>query len=310
MKIIDAHCDVLYKMYLNREIDFFRHDPQLAVTYPGLKRANMLLQVFAIFLPETLSPPTFEHIAEYVDLFHNKVLAHDDLVFVKNARDLRKAFEQNKLGALLSLEGVDGLSGNLAYLRVLYYLGARAVGITWNHANWAADGVMEPRKGGFTAKGRALVKECNRLGMILDVSHLSIKGFWELTEMSSRPFIASHSNAYAVCPHPRNLSDEQIKAIIDKGGTIGITFVPKFVFEAAPATISHLLLHIDHICSLGGSRHIGFGSDFDGTDHYPIGLDKVEKYDNLVNELLKRYSSEQVEGFLYKNWYRFLESQL
>jgi membrane dipeptidase len=310
MKIIDAHCDVLYKMFLNRELDFFAGDPRLDVTYPGLKKAGVALQFFAIYLPDSLASPTFDHILEYIDLFHRNILTRDDVIFVKNAQDLQNALGQNKPGALLSLEGVDGLEGNLAHLRILYYLGVRAVGITWNYANWAADGVMEPRKGGFTSKGRQLIQECHRLGMIVDVSHLSVKGFWELAEMSDEPFIASHSNAYAVCPHPRNLSDEQIREIIRRGGVIGVTFVPKFVYAASPPSLHHILLHIDHICGLGGGRNIGFGSDFDGIDTYIPGLEKVEAYERLVNELVKHYPADLVERLLYKNWQHFLEKQL
>lgn len=310
MRVIDGHCDVLYKMFLQQDIDFYKDDPRLKVTYAGMKKANMLLQFFAVFLPETLSPPTFDHIVQYIDIFHNKVLNHPDIVFVKNSRDLTHVFEHNKIGALLSLEGVDALAGHLAYLRVLYYLGVRAVGITWNEANWAADGVMEPRKGGFTKKGKLLVNECNQTGLIMDVSHLSIKAFWELAELSSRPFIASHSNAYAVCPHPRNLNDDQIKAIIQVGGQIGITFVPHFLHGAATPSMTHIVRHIEHVCSLGGAYHLGFGSDFDGFTNDLPGLERVEKYNRLADQLCKYYQSDLVERWLYQNWYNFLQKQL
>lgn len=310
MKVIDAHCDVLYKMFNNPDIDFSREDHRLEVTYPGLQQADVLLQFFAVYLSESLSPPTFDHIVRYVDIFHHRIVNNPRMIFVKNKRDLTMALVDNKIGALLSLEGVDALAGNLAYLRVLYYLGFRAIGITWNEANWAADGVMEPRKAGFTKKGKLLVKECNQLGLILDVSHLSVRAFWELTELSTRPFIASHSNAYAICPHPRNLSDGQIQALIQLGGQIGITFVPQFVYGMGQPAIADVLRHIDHVCSLGGSHHIGFGSDFDGYDRDLIGLTRVSEYDHLVEALYQHYSSEDVERFLYKNWYNYLYREL
>ncbi|MCZ4142781.1 dipeptidase, partial [Escherichia coli] len=133
---------------------------------------------------------------------------------------------------LLTLEGVDGLEGNLFYLQLCYEMGIRIVGLTWNYANWAADGVMEQRGAGLTEKGKALVGRCNEIGMLLDVSHLTEKGFWELTELSERPFIASHSNSYEVCPHVRNLKDDQIRAIVARNGRVGLTFVPWFVKQA------------------------------------------------------------------------------
>src|SRR5690606_34269437 len=127
---------------------------------------------------------------------------------------------------------------------------------------------LEPRGGGLTARGRELVAECNRLGIALDVSHLSERGFWELMERTQDAPIASHSNAKALCSHPRNLTDEQIHAIIKTGGRIGITFVPYFLRAGGGAAIDDVLRHLEHICSLGGAGHVAFGSDFDGIDQW------------------------------------------
>jgi membrane dipeptidase len=184
------------------------------------------------------------------------------------------------------------------------------VGITWNRANWAADGVLEPRKGGFTSAGMDLIQECNRLGLIMDVSHLSEKGFWELIEASRKPVIASHSNASKISPRLRNLSDIQIGSLIQAGGVMGITFVPPFVSEEQPVSIDQILLHIDHVCALGGKRHIGFGSDFDGIREWIVGLEHAGLYDRLVNLLLKHYREEDVELFVFGNWYRFYMEHL
>ena len=216
----------------------------------------------------------------------------------------------DRIGALLSLEGVDSLQGNLAYLRILYHLGVRIVGVTWNRANWAADGVLEPRKGGFTAAGMDLIKECNRLGMIMDVSHLSEKAFWELLESSRKPVIASHSNASAISPRLRNLSDDQIRSLIQTGGVMGITFVPPFVSDEQPVPIDRILRHIDHVCALGGRCHIGFGSDFDGIKEWIAGLEHAGRYDRLVNLLLRHYREEDARLFLHGNWFRYFMKQL
>jgi membrane dipeptidase len=273
MRIIDSHCDLLSKMLLDPFVHFNQIQPDIAVNLPRLQQVNMALQFFAIYIPEKVDSTRFEPILESIDLFYQKIAA------------------------------------SLRNLRIAYYLGVRCIGITWNYANWAADGVMEARNGGFTIKGRRFVKECNKLGILLDVSHLAETGFWQLMELSNEPVLASHSNTFELCPHPRNLSNEQIKAIIAKNGMIGLTFVPWFVKSKDPQ-ISDILLHIDHICSLGGENHIGFGSDFDGIDTFVPNLEHVGQYDHLVNELSKKYAVSFVEKLVFGNWMSFLKNSL
>ncbi|WP_409340901.1 dipeptidase [Paenibacillus sp. MBLB4367] len=309
MRVIDAHCDLLMKMVENRRLGFDHDGRDADVSLNRLKQAEMAVQIYAIFLPDR-SRLTFEQVLEQVRLFMEHIAAHPDAMFIRTKEELEQSLSGHKLGSLLSLEGVDGLEGSLTYLHTLYYLGVRLMGITWNEANWAADGVGETRKAGFSVKGRQFVKECAKLGIILDVSHLSEPGFWELLELSDKPFIASHSNAYALCPHPRNLSDEQIEAIVKRGGRIGITFVPPFLSKERSAVMKDVLKHLDRICSLGGAGHVGFGSDFDGIDAKVQGLEHTGCYGNLAKELQKHYSEAQVESFMHGNWLRFLREQL
>lgn len=308
MKIIDAHCDLLDKMALHQDLEFRQDSLYADVSFPRLQKGGVAVQCFAVFVTEKKGI-RFERLLEGFDIFHQKIITHDHVQFVRSKQDLARAASSGKLGAILTLEGADGLEGSMVYLRTAYQLGVRMLGLTWNQANWAADGVMEPRKGGLTVKGKQLVRECNRLGIILDVSHLGERGFWELTELSIQPLAASHSNAQAVCSHPRNLSDDQIRALIVKGGVIGLTFVPWFVNASEPS-VKDILLHIDHIAGLGGARHIGFGSDFDGIDYHIPGLEHPGQYDRLANELFKRYSPKEAEGFLFDNWNRFLSDNL
>ncbi|MCD1257739.1 dipeptidase [Paenibacillus athensensis] len=308
--IIDGHCDALAKLYAQPELDFYKEEQELDVSWPRLRRAGVSVQFFAIYVSESLGTPRFEHVLHMIDTFHRKVNRKEHVVFIRDADDLLEAEQSGRLGALLTLEGVDALGGDLAYVRLLYHLGVRSVGITWNHANWAADGVMEPRKGGFTVKGRQLVKQLDRLGILIDVSHLSVQGFWELTELYEKPFIASHSNTCEHCAHPRNLSNEQLAAIIDRGGQIGLTFVPYFVRTGEQAAISDLLRHLDHVCSLGGEGNVGFGSDFDGIEQWVTGLEHAGCYENIIEALCKNYSEEQVQRFLHGNWRRFLIENL
>lgn len=309
MKVIDSHCDLLSKMLQHSEIDFKQESVYADVSFPRLHKAGMALQFFAVYLSEHVKPGNFQHVLAMIDLFYSRIAAHSGVVFVKSRSDWTEAAASGKLGALLALEGSDGLEANLTNLRIAYHLGVRSLGITWNYANWAADGVLEERGGGFTTKGKQLVTECNRLGMLLDVSHLSDKGFWELIEMASLPFVASHSNSYTVCPNPRNLKDDQIKAIASIGGMIGLNFVPRFVKPSQPS-IKDLLLHIDYISSLGAAKHIGFGSDFDGIEQHIPGLEHSGQYERLANELYKRYKPEEADAFLFGNWNRFLLENL
>jgi membrane dipeptidase len=310
MFVIDGHCDVLSKLFLNPQLDFYKEEKELDVSYPRLQKGNVKVQFMAIYMPEKLQNPQFDHVLQFIDIFQQNILGRGDMAFIRSVQDFENVLAGNRIGAILSMEGVDALHGNLTSLRIAHYLGVRAVGITWNYANWAADGVLEQRKGGFTAKGRKLIKECNRLRMILDVSHLSEAGFWEVSELSETPFIASHSNVRELCPHPRNLNKEQIEAIIRKNGIIGITFVPWFVKSLSPVKPADLLKHIDYICSLGGVNQVAFGSDFDGIDQWIEGLENAGRYENIIEELCKQYKYEEVALFCHKNWHRFLREHL
>lgn len=310
MKVVDFHCDVLCKLLLDEHLTFQDSKPgSLDVTYERLKAAGTVLQTFAIYIPESLNG-RLEPILESVDRFYQQVLACKDMMLVRSAQDLELCLKTGKIGALLSLEGVDGLQGQISMLRILQQLGIRAAGLTWNHANWAADGAMEPRGGGLTAAGRRFVEECSKLDIMVDVSHLSERAFWDVAELSQKPFLASHSNARAICDHPRNLHDRQIAEIINRNGMLGITFVPWFVSGAETVVIDDLLRHIEHICELGGEEHIMLGSDFDGIDRYISGLTHPGELSSFTDALLKRFTSRQTEQFMSGNAIRFLRSNL
>lgn len=310
MKVVDFHCDVLCKLLMDEGLSFQGSKPgRLDVTYERLKAAGTVLQTFAIYIPQSMNG-RLEPVLESVDRFHQMVLSCEDMIWVKTAQHLDECVRDGKIGALLSLEGVDGLQGQMSLLRIMHRLGIRAAGLTWNHANWAADGAMEPRGGGLTIKGRLFVEECDKLDILLDVSHLSERAFWEVAELSQRPVIASHSNARAICDHPRNLTDAQIEKLIAKQGLIGVTFVPWFVSNAEVVVIDDLLRHIEHICELGGESHIMLGSDFDGIDRYIEGLTHPGELISLQEALLKRYSERQTEQFMSGNALRFLRKSL
>lgn len=308
--IIDAHSDVLSKLFHHSYLHFALEAKELAVSVPAMQKADVKLQFMAIFLDETKMTPTLEPILAYVDILYKQILTTPGFKLVTRKQDLKEVKKGSERGVLLTLEGVDGLQANLLHFRILYYLGVRSIGLTWNHGNWAADGVMEPRKGGLTLKGRQLVQEMKRLSMIVDVSHLSEQAFWELMEIDGLSILASHSNCQAICPHPRNLSNNQINALIQRKSCIGLTFVPWFIREEKKVSLDDLLLHLDHICSLGGENCVGFGSDFDGFDSSGEVLERCEDYIKLADALFKRYTDNQVKKILFQNWYDFLERAL
>lgn len=307
----DFHCDVLWKLLEDPTLSFLQDDRnKLDVTLPRLKQADAVFQTFAVYVPERMDK-TMVPILQSIDLFYRKVLASPDMAFIRTAGDVRALRQRpGAIGAMLSLEGADGLQGDLALLRILFMLGVRAAGLTWNNANWAADGALETRGGGLTKKGRAFVEECNRLGILLDVSHLSDRAFWDLLQASSKPIIASHSNSRTLCPHPRNLTDDQIKALLAGGGLIGATFVPQFVSPRASVGITDVLRHVERVCEFGGERQLMFGSDFDGIDRYVDGLSHPGELHRLQDALLAQYSEAIVEGFFEKNALDFLAMHL
>lgn len=301
MKIFDAHSDVLYKMWMDPTIDF-ANSSKLHINYDRLKASGSKVQSFAIYIPEEVKPESrFEVALEMVEIFYNKVVAPSPLLKVVRTKEDILALKEDEIGAFLTLEGCDAIDQSIVKLQTLIRLGVSSVGLTWNYANFVADGVGEPRGAGLSSFGIEVVKEHNKASIWTDVSHLSIKGFWDVMEVADYP-IASHSNAMAICNHRRNLLDEQILALIKKNGMIGVTFVPQFLSNRETATIDDVIKHLDYICSLGGENQVGFGSDFDGITETTIGLENYSGYEGLVNKLLKYYSEIQVKKFLYQNF--------
>jgi membrane dipeptidase len=300
MKIFDAHCDVLYKMFMDKTIEF-RNSSLLQVNGEQLVNTHAKVQCFAIYVPPQIHPDLmFSAALHMVDLFYEKVIKPNPFLKVITKSEDIDGLRDDQVGAILTLEGCDAIGKDLLKLKTLLRLGVTSVGLTWNHANDVADGVLEERGGGLTQFGKEVVALLNESNTWCDVSHLSEKGFWDVIEWSNHPF-ASHSNCYSLCPHPRNLRNEQIKALMDRDSVIGVTFVPPFLSGQNAATITDVLRHLEHICGLGGEDHVGFGSDFDGTEQIVTDLTSLKDYHLLINELQKYYTEIQVSKFTYLN---------
>lgn len=302
MQVIDLHCDALFKLSAGKGRLSFRNSEELDTNLMRLLAGKVKIQAFAIFIDSDInSDEKFREALNQVDYFYKEVLGKNpEMKHLKKWTDLYQ-LEAGEIGAFLTLEGVDAIGNDLGKLRILYELGVLSVGLTWNNANLAADGVGEPRGGGLTLFGKEIVHLNNERQVLTDVSHLSERGFWDVMEIADYP-IASHSNAKALCNHPRNLTDEQIKSMFTKGGLIHVVYHPPFISEEGVATTTDLIKHIDHLCSLGGVEQIGLGSDFDGIEEKVIGLENAAMTQNLLNELLKYYKEDVVKGFAYQNF--------
>jgi len=230
----------------------------------------------------------------------------EGLVLARSAADVESARRQGKLAAILALENSDGLEGSLYVLHCLHALGVRSVGLTHDPRSDVGDGARGERDGsGLTHFGVRVIRELNRLGIIVDVAHLNRKGFWDVIEISEKPVFDSHACCRALCDHPRNLDDEQLRALAETGGVLGLTFVRPFLAEDWRAvTTEHILNHLDHAVQLVGSEHVGLGSDFDGGGE---ALPDIAAYPRLTEGMLSRgYGEDAVRQILGLNHLRVL----
>jgi len=217
-------------------------------------------QIAAIFTPPKFSgiealAYALNHLERALDWVERN---RDKVRLILTKRDLE---DDGRIGILLSLEGASPIMGRVEFLRLFFRLGIRCLTLTWNHRNELADGVgVGDAAGGLTEVGKAVVAECERLGIAVDVSHLSERSFWDLIKVATKPVFASHSNFRSLCDHPRNLTDEQAKAVAERGGVICLTFVPAFV----GGDLAQFVRHYFHGVELVGEKALGLGSDFDG----------------------------------------------
>lgn len=309
--IIDMHCDSVLKAFQeNRKMTDRSTSGHFDL--PRMQEAGVKIQFFALFpgITKLLSP--LKQALILGDYFWEQYEESQKIMkLITSHQSLLEVSDSKKCGALLTVEGGEVLEGDLHMLKVFYRMGVRSLCLTWNNRNEIADGVAEMQTGGgLTLFGREVVKEMNKIGMIVDVSHIAEKGFWDVLELSEAPVIASHSNSQAVWDHPRNLTDEQIKGIAQKNGVIGLNFVADFLGEQGSG-LDQLLRHIDHICDLVGDDYLGFGSDFDGTDNLLAGIGDVTIYSELITYLKKRnYKDTTIRKICGENCLRVLNAVL
>jgi len=271
VKIADAHCDTLTKYPENI---FDSKDAQWSL--PRYKEVGGELQYFAIFTPPEYSGSQATGFAiNNIGNFLMKKPKNISLI------TRRTDYNRENVNILLSLEGAAPICNDMANLHAFFNIGVRAMGLTWNHRNFVADGI--DNEYGLTVFGKEVVKEMETLGIIIDVSHLNENGFDDVVANAKYPFIASHSNARSIMEHKRNLNDEQIKELVKRGGFIGLNFYTKFVSDDGTNHKKELLKHIEHFLNLGAENVLGLGADFDGIDS--ATFDGVEGYSELYTLL-------------------------
>ncbi len=310
MIIFDAHCDTISQIEKSKQSLYNNHHH---VDIYRMQKYKGFVQVFALWIEPCYYNAPLQRAMTLLQTLLAQVKEHNShILLVTNYQEICAALAHKKVAALISIEGGEAIGEDINVLEKLYDLGVRSICITWNEENSiAASAMCEHAHKGLTPFGKKVVREMNRLKMLVDVSHLSFAGFWDVLAVTMQPIIASHSNAKSICPHPRNLADEQFSAIVKNGGMIGINFYTPFLTSNKYATIADIIRHVEHFMGLGGENHIGLGSDYDGIDILPSGMQGIEHIDMILNALLKlNYTETQVANIAGNNFIRLIKKAL
>lgn len=340
--VVDTHSDDIgWVVDLGEELAEDTDGRQ--VTFPKMRQGGVTAQFFAAWS----NPKRFSQVAavrrtiDFIDAVRQTCERNGDQIeMAYTAADIRRLKAEDKLAAVVCVEGGHSIDDDLGVLRAYYGLGARYMTLTHNNTNNWADGIAdEPWNDGLSDFGRDVVREMDRIGMIVDISHVAVKTFWDTMETTENPVMASHSNASSLCGHVRNMSDDQIKAVGKSNGVVCATFVPEFVsedlrrqidgLETAPVmtfdtqqkepfaepvkglklpSYARVLDHIDHMVEVAGIDHVGLGSDFGIIGFTPTGLEDCSKLPVLTEEMLSRgYSDDDVRKVLGGNVLRVME---
>ena len=318
--------------------------PPIMTDIPRLRAGGVSGQFWSVWVPPSLSgDAAVRTTLEQIDVVHRMVAKYPDTFqLALTADDVDRAFKAGKIASLIGMEGGHSINNSMATLRQMYVVGARYMTLTHTHnTDWADSATDKPEHHGLTPFGEAVVHEMNRLGMLVDLSHVSPETMAAALRVSKAPVIFSHSSARAICDHPRNVPDDILREVTANGGVVMVNFYPNFLVpeggkqatelyalqrtleDAHPgdmkaveagmneyrkshplpkATIKLVADHVDHVKQVAGVDHVGIGSDFDGVDITPEGLEDVSKYPALTAELLSRgWSDEDVKKFLGLN---------
>jgi membrane dipeptidase len=338
--IIDGHNDAL--MYFSPPTNapvssFFERLPGRQVDLPRAREGGLAAGFFAVFIEEETAmnmvhnfDPSLEYILPSLDfdvahkaalrmvanLYRIEAMSGGQVKVVRTIADLEAYLREHVLGAVLHFEGAEPIDANLDALEVYYQAGLRSLGIVWSRPTIFAEGVPfkfphSPDTGpGLTDLGKALVRACNQLGILIDLSHLNEKGFWDVANISDAPLVATHSNAYNLCQLPRNLTDKQLAAIRESDGLVGVNLVTMLLREDArddPDTpVKTVIRHLDYLVEHLGIDRVGIGADY-GEAPFPKDLADASTYPVLIAALERAgYDDEALRKITHENWLRVL----
>ncbi|MDR3091597.1 MAG: dipeptidase [Clostridiales bacterium] len=306
--LFDAHCDAPTEIFRKNE-DLLSNSGHVDIK--RLLAFKNPAQVFAVWLDPKLPREggAFESAARIISFFGEQIVKYKDFISrVTSPEDLAACAGTGKIAALLAVEGGEPLEGKLENLSKLREMGVCSITLTWNDQNELGCGCLGG-EAGLTPFGFEALREARRLGMTVDISHLSEAGCRDVLGACKAPVIASHSNAAALCRNKRNLSDEIIRDIAEKGGVVGATLYPPFLAEAKVASIPDVLRHVNYMVNLAGAEHVGLGCDFDGIEQTPADLRDLSAMPRLLYALELMLGAETAEKVASKNFFRvFMET--
>lgn len=318
LNYFDLHCDTLYECC---EMGKGLRENDLMIDQAKTSGFDRYIQFFALFcgskppkpIPgrrSIMDLPPEERLDALLSTAREQFLLNRDWLRLCVCEEDLQA-RPDCAAAFLSIEGAELLCTD-EHIRRAYDAGVRMVTLSWNGRNQYACGAATDNDAGLTPRGRALVRTLVEMGVIIDVSHLSDAGFWEVCAETDAPFAATHSNSRKVCPHYRNLTDLQFLELLRRGGLVGINLYGPFLREdGRKATLADAVRHIEHFCGLGGREILAIGADFDGCDDLPEGVASAADIEKLAEALLQlNYPQSTVDGFFYENALRFIRRML
>lgn len=311
-KWIDMHCDTLSELLSAETLE----ENSLCVDRKRMEQTKMLAEFFACFVcvPDGKWEEAYQKVIEMIARMERETKENKKLKLIKTAKELEYAEREELNLALLTVEEGGVLNGNRNRLEELYQRGVRLITLTWNYENCIgypnSRNAQEMQKG-LKSFGKQVVEEMNEREMLVDVSHLSDGGFWDCIRLSKKPIIASHSNARALCAHPRNLSDEMLCALGECGGVVGLNFYPQFLQSDRSAEVLDIAKHGMHILQKAGEDSVALGTDFDGFEAGQNWLRGIEEIECVWDALKKAGMTErQLDKLSYQNVKRVLEEVL
>lgn len=338
--VFDGHNDTLLSLYTKERGDkgFFDKSEKGHIDYPRAKKGGLIGGFFAVYASAPSDPidkmmkgtfdiplpapvglePALKAALDMASLlFRIERASKGRVKVVRKAKELQQNLDAGVFSAIFHIEGAEMIDRDLNNLEVLHQAGLRSIGPVWSRQNIFGTGVpfsfpKSPDVGyGLTGAGKALIKACNELGIMIDLSHMNEKGFWDIAKLSNKPLVATHSNVHTICPSSRNLTDKQLDAIKESDGMVGLNFAVIFLDEKGQrnpnVSLDTMLKHIDYLVAKLGIERVGFGSDFDGAQ-VPSVIKDVSGLPKLMKALSKHgYDEASLKKIAYQNWFRVLK---